>query len=330
MLSLNIGKKYDIAIQIKDHVIRYVATKQHSLSHIHSYGEKYLPDGIIEKGKIINEASFNLILEELTDEWKLRNQRVMFFVPDASVFFRKISVPGGLPEEEIRGYLNFEIGSTIHLPFEEAYFDYYIIDSEIESEENKARELLFFAAPETIVSTYAHKLEEFKMDPVAADISALSFYRLFNRTEEVSPDEHYLFIEWDLTSVNLSIFHEDKPVFMRHLPPGTEEERWEIDLQENQPADRGTGDISVRDQLTEIERVYNFYKFTLNKGEQEVTKILLAGDHPRLKEIKSKLEEAFPARTTELVSSLSILEDTNETLSYQYILPLSLCLKEVR
>ncbi|MDG5786859.1 pilus assembly protein PilM [Evansella sp. AB-P1] len=317
-------RKHMKGLQIKDHVIRYVGTKDPSLSTIESFGEKYLPKGVIEKGKIVDEPMFDSILEECVLRWGLKNKEVLFFVPDSSVFFRKISISSDLPIEEIRGYLNFEIGSTIHLPFDDAYFDFYVLNEEEENSTGK-RDILFFAAPEQLVKLYSQKLEEFKLKPIVADISPLSFYRLFTHVSEAEEKEHYLFIEWDLTSINLSIFHEDKPVFMRHLPYGMDEEDWNIRMDEGMAMLVCRNDTKVEgeinDQLLEIERVMNFYKYTMNQGEQEITNIILAGDHPKIKLIRNKISEnSIPFKA---------FNEVNLGVHYHFYLPLSLCLKEV-
>ncbi|MCD8509095.1 MAG: hypothetical protein LRY73_03890 [Bacillus sp. (in: Bacteria)] len=84
------GNNNCTAIQIKDHVIRYVTTKKPSLSTLKSSGESYLPEGIIEKGKIVDRDKFKRILRKSISRWKLKKQEIRFFCSRLFCVFSKI------------------------------------------------------------------------------------------------------------------------------------------------------------------------------------------------------------------------------------------------
>ncbi|MCZ0702406.1 type IV pilus assembly protein PilM [Natronobacillus azotifigens] len=321
MFSINLKNNASTAIQIKDHVIRYVTTKGPSYQDVESFGETILPSGVVEKGTIVDEVKFNQIFQESVGKWNLKNKQVMFLVPDVFLFFRKLSIPDELENEEIRGYLNFEIGASIHLPFEDPYFDFHILPKASEKE----KEILFFAIPEKLVKQYEKKFEQFKLKPVAADVSAISFFRLFSRIQETEKDEHYLLIEYNLSSINLSIFHDNIPIFMREQPYPLIDDEWIIHTEENVASinckDLAQMETRINEQLAEIDRVSNFYKYSLNKGEKDITTILLTGDHPLLPDIKKQLMQRD-------VNILALYE-MNIGIHKHFHLPLSLCLKEV-
>ncbi|SDZ04143.1 type IV pilus assembly protein PilM [Evansella caseinilytica] len=328
MFSFHSRKKSVNAIHIKDHVIRHVSTKGPATAAAKSFGEKYLPKGIVEKGKITDEAAFDRVMEECVENWRLKNKEVKLFVPDAAVFFRKLPVSHEIPAEEVRGFLNFEIGTNIHLPFEEVCFDYYFLPNVA----GEQREILFFAAPEPLMKKHRKKMEQFKLKPVAADVAPLSLYRLYSLLGAADEREHYLFIEWDVTSVNLSIFHRHLPVFIRHLPHGMEGNDWVTDssteVTELVCQNKEKIEMEIIDQLSEIERVMNFYKYSLHQGEQAITSIVLAGDHPLLSAIKKRLEQYDVAVITLDEEKIGI-HGTIPGFHSRYLVPLSLCLKEV-
>ncbi len=66
----------------------------------------------------------------------------------------------------------------------------------------------------------------------------------------------------------------------------------------------------------------------MNQGEKEVTKIFLTGDHPKLLLIQKMLHDSLGIQV-ETVNSLDFLSKVNMELPHRFILPLSLCLKEV-
>lgn len=316
------------ALQIKDHVIRYVTAKKPSISTVKSFGEILLPKGTIEKGKIIDEEVFHQVLETCVRKWKLKNKKVKFFVPDATLFFRKLTIPSDIVDEEVRGYLNFEIGTSIHLPFEEAYFDFHFLPGETE----EGRDILFFATPEPLMLDYRKKLEKHKLRPVSGEVSPLSAYSLFTNLNMTNNEDHYLLIEWDISSINLSIFHEHLPIFIRYIPNTTDSDDWKEDIVDGMytlvPVNKEKIQMEMLDQLSEIERVMNFYRYSLRQGESQITKILLVGDHPMLTDIENQLIQ-YEIPLMSLGEKELGYHFTKLGLHRRYLLPLSLCLKEV-
>jgi len=326
---ITIGKKEQVSLQIKDHIFRCVVTKQSSVDSILDYFEKVIPEGILEKGKIIDAESFELFLSECMTEWKLKRKHIRFLVPDSSIFFRQLEVPNELSKEEIRGYINFEIGTSIHLPFDEAYFDFHLLE---ENTVEQTKEILLFAVPEQLISDYVEHFEQEKVVPDVADIAPLSLYRLYMQDHMDEMDEQVMLLEWDLSSINISIFHQHKPVFMRNIVQFFSRDDWEVTQQENlvewvcKQDEKVQGEL--QDSFIEVERVIDFYKYTMHKGEKEVTKLFLTGDHPKLRLIQKMLQDSLGIHI-ETKNSLDILSKVNMDVPDRFILPLSLCLKEV-
>ena len=78
---LTLGKKKIINMTIKDHVVRFVELKQTHPPVISRFGERYLPKGIIHDGRIQDLETFETILEECVDDWKIAKRDVRFIVP---------------------------------------------------------------------------------------------------------------------------------------------------------------------------------------------------------------------------------------------------------
>jgi type IV pilus assembly protein PilM len=289
---------------IKDHVIRYVELKPHDPFSIQKWGERELPSGIIYDGKIVDHDTLKLILEECVIEWKLKHRRVRFIVPDSVVVIRKIPLPNDLEEDEIRGYLFMELGTTIHLPFEDPVFDYVILEKTKEK-----LSILMFAAPEQTVISYAELLEDVKLRPVAADVSPLCTYRLFYEADQVKKDDHVLIVQIDESAVNVSAFYDHKPFFMRHLLIEPLDEKKETtDMEELLRP--------LEDVYKEIERMLNFYRFTIHQGNEQIARILLTGDHPYLRYIHETMQERFEVPVECLSKEVGNLIDTRYHLAW--------------
>lgn len=321
-----IKNKWTSNIVIKDHVIRYVAIRPSSPFIVREYGERVLPEGIIRDGKIIDIESLTLILEECVEDWKIKGQNVRFLVPDQYVVIRKIQIPNDIPDEEIKGYLYLELGASIHLPFEEPVLDVSLLGIA-----GDKKEVLLFAAPEDTVLDYSDVLEEVKLKPIAADISPLSIFRLYAVLDLANPKDHLMVIQYDLQSVNVSLFHEYKPVFMRYLTMDLHFPSWKRD-KEGKYAWTGEPDDLIgqmEDIYTEIDRIMNFYRFSLQQGKAEVTRILLTGDHPKYQDIYKRLTDMTEIPVDTLDQDL-IVDVDGHKLDRSFHLALGLALKEVK
>ncbi|WP_370223404.1 type IV pilus biogenesis protein PilM [Cytobacillus sp.] len=290
------GKKKPVNIIIKDHVIRYAELKSQRDLEMAKWNERFLPPGIIKDGKILDYDTLALILEECVNEWKIKNRQVFFTVPDPFIVLRKLTLPGDVQLDEIKGYLYMELGTSIHLPFEEPVFDYHVLGIN----QQNSTEILLFAAPEEIVMEYTGLFEDAKLRPAAADVSSLALYRLYCSHFEDKTGEDIMLIQFDLNSAVCSIFESDIPVFMRNIAI-------EIDLSKWGTVKMPSGEKKIEyigkeeevlnpllDIYNDIEKVMNFYRYSLNQGQRQIDRIIVSGDHPWLenihKDIKNRME----------------------------------------
>ncbi len=290
--SLFSGRTRAVNIVLNDHSIRYVELKQKNPAIPLHYGQRYLPPGIIADGKIQDFDTLVNILDECVADWKIAKRDIYFIVPDSLVTIRKVSVPADVKEDEIHGYLYLELGTSIHLPFEDPVFDILTLGIE-----DQKLEILVFAAPEKYVSEYADLFTNVKLKSVAADISPLAIYRLYHQLDLPRQNEVLLSIQFDLDVVSMCVFEGHIPVFMRHIP-GDLKENWKVkrDGHNSEQEMAYEGEISeLTYQLEEIYRdiakLMDFYRFSLTYGKKEVTRILVNGDHPMLERVLSDMKE---------------------------------------
>ncbi len=196
------------------------------------------------------------------------------------------------------GYLYLELGSTIHLPFEEPVFDYHLLKNN-----GKTQDILLFAAPEQFVMEYSEVFSSLKLDPVAADISPLALYRLYHHLD-ISNDKDILFtVQFDLTSVNLCIFEGSVPMVMRHFSLPFNIEEWEYNQGISGLVEftyKGASEelvILFEDIFKEINKLVDYYRFSLSNEKQDVTKFLVNGDHPMLKAIYDEMLERLKCQS---------------------------------
>ncbi|SEM33185.1 type IV pilus assembly protein PilM [Mesobacillus persicus] len=318
-----------VDIVVNDHCIRYIELKSGDEPTPLRWGERYLPTGIVNEGKIVDRETLAIILEECIDVWKIKRRKVRFLVPDPSVTIRKLPVPADLSIDEIQGYLYMEIGDTIHLPFEDPIFDYIVLP-----EQDEKREILLFAAHREHVMAYSELFSSVKLKPVAADLSSLALYRLYHHLAKKSSNENLLIIQFDLDHVNMSIFENEIPFFTRHQDLPFDHKQWETTVgrtgfqQLTYKGDMQELVLQFEEVTKEINMMIDFYQFSLNQGKNELTKILLTGDHPFLDTILGELQKQFDF-PIEILDSSNISTEKNRPLPSSHYLALGLALKEV-
>ncbi|MEH7074212.1 type IV pilus biogenesis protein PilM [Neobacillus drentensis] len=328
--SLFTPKNRIINLVLNDHSIRYLELKQMDPPVAQKWGERFLPPGIIHDGKIIDNDALTNILDECIDEWKISRRSIRFIVPDQLVIIRKVSVPAEIQDDEMKGYLYLELGSTIHLPFEEPVFDFYLL-----SDNGKTKDLLLFAAPEQNVMQYSELFTSVKLTPIAADISPLALYRLYYALEQAKQNEILITVQFDMTSVNLCIFEDKVPVVMRPFALPFNLEQW--DIKRDNLGLMGCKYIGDTDELVnqfedifkELIKLIDYYRYTLSNGKRDVNKFLLNGDHPMLQAIGDEMKERFDV-PVELLSLDEKSTGKTGSVPANLILSLGLALKEVK
>ncbi|WP_042354910.1 type IV pilus biogenesis protein PilM [Bacillus rubiinfantis] len=334
-INFMLGKRKIVNFTIKDHAIRFVELKQTYPLVIQKMGEYYLPNGLIKEGKILDYDTLATITEQCVAEWKISKRQVRFIVPDPFIVIRKVPIPKDIQEDEIRGYLYMELGSSIHLPFEDPVFDFYLLDGVKDGAEESLKEILLFAAPENMVKEYMDLLEEAKLRPIAADISSLAMNRLiYQHAASISSNDPYLIVQIDLQSINICIFEDNIPVIMRNLYMDIDREKWNYKEKMNTYL---TFDFigekqevlnALKDMYSEIEKVLNFYQYSLKQGKKQVQTVYVDGDHPWLDEICKQLKGRFEIPVIKIEDFLKKQLGT-ELIPPQFHLNMGLGLKEV-
>ncbi|WP_419956031.1 type IV pilus biogenesis protein PilM [Neobacillus niacini] len=327
--SLFSTKNRIINLVLNDHSIRFLELKQSNPPTAQKWSERFLPPGIIVDGKIVDSDSLANILEQCIEEWKIKGRSIRFLVPDPLVIIRKVSIPSDIQEDEIKGYLYLELGSTIHLPFEEPVFDYHLLINN-----GKTQDILLFAAPEQFVMEYAELFSSLKLNPLAADISPLSLYRLYHHLKKGNEKEILFTVQFDLTSVNLCIFEGSVPMVMRQFPLPFNIEDWEYTQGLSGIVEfiyTGVSDelaLHFEDIFREINKLVDYYRFSLSNEKLDVTKFLVNGDHPMLKAIYDEMIERLEVPVEML--ALTSEEKGKASVPSSLLLPLGLALKEVQ
>lgn len=327
-------KKY-INIVIEDYAIRILENSGKNISSVKKMKEKPLPLGLIENGKIKDEIGFYEFMKETVKEFGIKHRHTRFYVPNSLIIMRQFEFPANLKGKEIKEYVRDEIGKSIHLPFKEPVFDVHYLPEpshhvDKKTEIKEMQQATLFAAPKEEMQKYTEIFADVSLKPIAADVEALGVYRLYHHLYETNPKDVYLFAKFNVNSIDISIFHQNQLEFLRYQILDLQLKGWKIQeetkeidwlYEENETQLLGI----VEDTMLEMERVMNFYQFSIKKGEHRITEIIVLGDHPLINHFYDRVKQQFDISTIKLKGYVSRASD--KEIEQQYIPALGLALK---
>ncbi|KAB8137498.1 hypothetical protein F9U64_09245 [Gracilibacillus oryzae] len=289
---MSLFKKERINLIFQQKSIRYIVK---SGANTFDSGEIALESGIIDDGVIMEPDKLATLLKNLVQEKKWKKRPVAVCVPDTFVTLREEKVPKQLNDEEIKKYILLELKGNIRLPFQDP-----IIDFESLEEEGEQQRIILFAYPKEKLQPYIDILEQAELKITIADVSFLSMYRVVHELGLANPEQHQLMIQWGKSSLVLTVFYQDIPVFNRHIHLQTAMQQEENEMSNEQILD------VIEDQLLTIDRFMDFYRYSVMNDEAQVTEVILSGDNPNQKLIYDVLVNRLNLSVHLLTSGHSI------------------------
>lgn len=319
---LSFGKsKRTVNLVIDDYVIRMIETNNKNIDTILTLAEKPIPRNMIDNGKLVDEPAFFDLMKVIVQDWGIKGRNVRFYVPQALIIMRELTLPENVKKDEQKQYITMEIGNTIHFPFKNPIFDLY-------EHNGTTDKVTILAAPENEVMKYTEILSDVSLHPIAADVQPIGIYRYYLHANGLLKNEQvHMFVEFNLAAVNISIFHQHQVEFLRHQPLTLTKDQWVYDDVQKKfiyTGDEAHLEGEIEDQLNEIDRLMNFYRFSIHQGNKSVTNLIVLGDSPHLDIITSKASERFQIP----VSILKVEEQFNgQPIKSVFIPALGLALK---
>lgn len=281
-----------VYIIIQETVLRYIAGEPAGFHKGNTYGSLELPQGTIRQGILEDKDQLTKTVQKLVEENSWRGRDLLFTLPDQAVTLRQHQVPKQLKREEIKPFLYTELEHSIQLPFEDPVLDFEVLE---EGEESNT--ILLVAYPGKRVEAYQQAFKEAGLQPIAADLASLTLYRLYIEQYKETSEDHLLLLQWNRSGLILTAFHQDMPLFIRQPQTsfGNLQDHMEQDLFYQEEADRARA--YLEEQLTEIERFMDFYRYSVMNGEAGITKLLVSGDYENLSDVMNELRQRLQIET---------------------------------
>ncbi len=289
-----------------------------SVSILVMFMARRVAQGTIRQGRLEDADQLMKLVRKLVDENSWRGRELLFTLPDQAVTLQRHQVPAQLKEEEIKPFLYTELQDTIQSPFEDPVLDFEILE---EGEEYNT--ILLVAYPGQRVEAYQEAFKDAGLQPAVADLASLSLYRLYIDQFKETAGDHLLLLQWNHSGLILTAFHQDMPLFIRQPQTGfgNLQDHMEQDLFYQEEADRARA--YLEEQLTEIERFMDFYRYSVMNGEAGITKLLVSGDYEQLDNVMKELRERLQIET------ITFHQDRMEELPLAYADVLGLSMKKL-
>lgn len=246
-----------------------------------------------EAGRIRDKIELTTLLKEYRHTVKLFGRYVHFSIPTQHIILRKVDHLPDLAEKDLADLLKFELGESIHLPFETPIYDFVKIGTDV----------LLIATSRELAADMSKSMHDAGLKPLSAEIRATALQRLIHFLQPDWLKELEMILDINEDTVELHIYHQrtiafshsiaiskssyintsisneeaffawDKVAAVRELEEVTKSSRLDFHKQKKQWNEM----MYVDDLLKEIERAQNFYHYTLKETEQVFTRLVLTG-----------------------------------------------------
>ena len=196
-------ERSSVGIDISDQSIKFVPLKySHGELVVDFSGDKKIPKGVIESGKIIDSSTIISLLKEIKKEHGCEFVRAS--LPEEQMYLFELGVPKMSPDE-IRGTIDIQLEEHVPLSAQDVVFDYDLVEEKADS-----YKILVTVIPAVVVEEYTELFHKagFVLLSLELEASALA------RATIAKDDENtYMMIDFGDMRSGISIIHKRIPLF---------------------------------------------------------------------------------------------------------------------
>ncbi|MDB6354158.1 pilus assembly protein PilM [Trichococcus sp. K1Tr] len=284
-------KKTLLYFEFLERRIRYLVVDAQSRTVLEK-NEILFDTEILHEGRINNPSLLENRLNALVIEKKLKNAQAAILLPDDFVIVREEKIPAQLAPSEIKAYVTLHMGQLIRSPFKETRFQFELLEVG-----DIYQTILLMLYPQEVIFQYESLLQKAFLNPVVADISSLCLYRIILQQNDLeqSPDKHVMVLQWSPVDHAIMVFHQNLPKFSRHSRLARLVDLWDVTKEGEWiwKDDQNSFEEAITDMLDVLERLLEFYRYSVMNGQGGVTHIFLTGDFPDLEKVREQLSQRF-------------------------------------
>jgi hypothetical protein len=171
-------------------------------------------------------------------------------------------------------------------------------ESQPSHQEKLQCDVMLVASPLDLIEEYVSVAQAAGLTALSIEFKALSLYRIIEKTGLIPYDGTFVVVDINDYAVDLSIFHTGQLKITRNIPMNFQltqstEQQDQIGLLLQFSDLKSQLLDAVTELSSELERLMNFFRYSLNNRNQEFDHIVVSGDVETLPEIIPILKERF-------------------------------------
>lgn len=259
-------RKEDITVFISDYKCAYM-THQNQLNKSLSE-EIILPEGVVVNGYIKEPDIFYQLLLESIKRHAIKLRNVYILIHDQNLLIRNMTISKEeLQKKSIDHYLHEQTDKKVYFPFEKAAISHF----EQEADEQNVKAIAMIT-DEDLLHDYYDVFEKLGAKEVKFDLPSLSLFEVF-MDQHKSKAEQLMIVTIYHSMLAIQIYENNTPIFQM--------------IEECDESRSNT--ILILENY--IERIANYYKYNLKKGDASIDEIVIynLSDHLLKSSIKEDL-----------------------------------------
>lgn len=355
-----------LGLEISDRILKLCELHEtrERKAKIMYYDTCELAEGTIVDGRIQNREAFQQALADLVQLRNRKTSHIHLTVPSSLVMARTLQLPD-IGVNELRKVIQYEMKNNLQVAFDNPHYDFIKLppvasdhpDTEDElpdfgegkAEDAAASEgkghkklsnVLVVAAPTAELNQYVDAVQAVKLKAVSIEIASLSLLRLFESLSIGQLGLH-LVVNINRHSSEITIFEDgifrmtrqievDIPRKGASLSESDEERKlggltWFDHLADPDPQYHQ----AVRELIAEIERIMDFYYYTIVNQRGHVFKqIWVTGDLEEMDEILQQMRQQYSVEVAPLEWKYLLVQEQEKSWSAAaYAVSLGLALR---
>jgi Competence protein A./Fimbrial assembly protein (PilN). len=273
----------------------------------------FLPfaDGVILEDQFTSIEELRTSLKVWVKKERLTGASITLAIPTSQIIIRKLQM-GTVNPKELNQLIHLEVETALHLPFEDPVYDYIAAGSSEQS-----TNVLVYASPQKWIKQCIELLESAGLKVKLAELASTAFARAIQARYKDSL-ENTMLIHLDKANVEVYMFHQGHPVFMRVI---------------NEYDYSGTEDGMFTPELiysinAEISRLLSFYQYSIHDGQEKIVQAIIAGELAGRNQLAAELQQAQPDMRVETVELESPLRKRVRRKLDEYMIPFGLAIRE--
>lgn len=257
----------------------------------------------------VNQKELTEGLRQMRNKMRRQARGVHLSVPTQHVFLRRIRHLPDVGENELAQLLRFEIGHSIHLPFDEPFYDFVKLGSlkerpptgdeatdtpDGQQPAGTTSDLLLVASSKPLLTSLITCCEEAGFPVLSVDLPGLALQRLIQRLHPGWLNGTELVLDIRHDTAELHLFHRgilflSRPLQLTYVTedePMTAQEQGWLETAATDARQDESNRLDLADLAREVERSQTFFQFSILKEDVAFERLIVTGlfsdDTPRL------------------------------------------------